>query len=263
MGPPGCPLQWLLLLLGLLLPPAAPFWLLNVLFPPHTTPKAELSNHTRPVILGKPPAAWQQTQPRPSCPCLSQATYLGMGRGQRLTLQRSQPLSRPHCPVFKLSTPWGDGGRVVPLLGHYKSSSAIALPGMGLSPTIHSSAPSYHQGQDSWPKAGEACTLPLGPAPTLSYLFVFTLDFGNNREPGRMFAACGQGSVALGPAPSLLGGWGWVVLGLGLLEGDSPCRVYVWGTRVSLVLGCGGVKVGGVGLVVACLDVITTGGVGI
>lgn len=54
-----------------------------------------------------------------------------------------------------------------------------------------------------------------------------------------------------------------VVLGLGLLEGDSPCRVYVWGTRVSLALGCGGVKVGGVGLVVACLDVITTGGVGI
>lgn len=59
MGPPGSPWQWvlLLLLLGLLLPPAAPFWLLNVLFPPHTTPKAELSNHTRPVILGKPPQA--------------------------------------------------------------------------------------------------------------------------------------------------------------------------------------------------------------
>ncbi|XP_021572062.1 phosphatidylcholine-sterol acyltransferase isoform X1 [Carlito syrichta] len=51
MGPPGSPWQWVLLLLGLLLPPAAPFWLLNVLFPPHTTPKAELSNHTRPVIL--------------------------------------------------------------------------------------------------------------------------------------------------------------------------------------------------------------------
>lgn len=56
MGPPGSPWQWVLLLLGLLLPPAAPFWLLNVLFPPHTTPKAELSNHTRPVILGKPPS---------------------------------------------------------------------------------------------------------------------------------------------------------------------------------------------------------------
>lgn len=55
MGLPGSPRQWVLLLLGLLLPPAAPFWLLNVLFPPHTTPKAELSNHTRPVILGKPP----------------------------------------------------------------------------------------------------------------------------------------------------------------------------------------------------------------
>ncbi|NP_001106083.1 phosphatidylcholine-sterol acyltransferase precursor [Papio anubis] len=51
MGPPGSPWQWVPLLLGLLLPPAAPFWLLNVLFPPHTTPKAELSNHTRPVIL--------------------------------------------------------------------------------------------------------------------------------------------------------------------------------------------------------------------
>uniref|UniRef100_A0A8D0V6U6 Phosphatidylcholine-sterol acyltransferase n=1 Tax=Sus scrofa TaxID=9823 RepID=A0A8D0V6U6_PIG len=51
MGLPGSPRQWVLLLLGLLLPPAAPFWLLNVLFPPHTTPKAELSNHTRPVIL--------------------------------------------------------------------------------------------------------------------------------------------------------------------------------------------------------------------
>ncbi|XP_014643981.1 PREDICTED: phosphatidylcholine-sterol acyltransferase isoform X3 [Ceratotherium simum simum] len=51
MGPPGSPWQWVLLLLGLLLPPATPFWLLNVLFPPHTTPKAELSNHTRPVIL--------------------------------------------------------------------------------------------------------------------------------------------------------------------------------------------------------------------
>ncbi|XP_008565520.1 PREDICTED: phosphatidylcholine-sterol acyltransferase isoform X3 [Galeopterus variegatus] len=51
MGPPGSPWQWGLLLLGLLPPPAAPFWLLNVLFPPHTTPKAELSNHTRPVIL--------------------------------------------------------------------------------------------------------------------------------------------------------------------------------------------------------------------
>nr|XP_008516435.1 PREDICTED: phosphatidylcholine-sterol acyltransferase isoform X1 [Equus przewalskii] len=51
MGPPGSPWQWVLLLLGLLLPSAAPFWLLNVLFPPHTTPKAELSNHTRPVIL--------------------------------------------------------------------------------------------------------------------------------------------------------------------------------------------------------------------
>ncbi|XP_007938473.1 phosphatidylcholine-sterol acyltransferase [Orycteropus afer afer] len=50
MGLPGSPQQWGLLL-GLLLPPAAPFWLLNVLFPPHTTPKAELSNHTRPVIL--------------------------------------------------------------------------------------------------------------------------------------------------------------------------------------------------------------------
>lgn len=55
MGMPGSPWQWVLLLLGLLLPPATPFWLLNVLFPPHTTPKAELSNHTRPVILGKPP----------------------------------------------------------------------------------------------------------------------------------------------------------------------------------------------------------------
>nr|XP_058135808.1 phosphatidylcholine-sterol acyltransferase isoform X2 [Dasypus novemcinctus] len=52
MGPPGSPRQRGLLLLGLLLPPAAPFWLLNVLFPPHATPKAELSNHTRPVILG-------------------------------------------------------------------------------------------------------------------------------------------------------------------------------------------------------------------
>ncbi|MBV99865.1 Phosphatidylcholine-sterol acyltransferase, partial [Eschrichtius robustus] len=51
MGLPGSPRQWVLLLLGLLLPPAAPFWLFNVLFPPHTTPKAELSNHTRPVIL--------------------------------------------------------------------------------------------------------------------------------------------------------------------------------------------------------------------
>ncbi|XP_024588198.1 phosphatidylcholine-sterol acyltransferase isoform X1 [Neophocaena asiaeorientalis asiaeorientalis] len=51
MGPPGSPRQWVLLLLGLLLPPATPFWLFNVLFPPHTTPKAELSNHTRPVIL--------------------------------------------------------------------------------------------------------------------------------------------------------------------------------------------------------------------
>ncbi|XP_053460482.1 phosphatidylcholine-sterol acyltransferase isoform X2 [Nycticebus coucang] len=50
MGPPGSLWQWGLLV-GLLLPPAAPFWLLNVLFPPHTTPKAELSNHTRPVIL--------------------------------------------------------------------------------------------------------------------------------------------------------------------------------------------------------------------
>lgn len=55
MGLPGSPWQWVLLLLGLLLPPATSFWLLNVLFPPHTTPKAELSNHTRPVILGKPP----------------------------------------------------------------------------------------------------------------------------------------------------------------------------------------------------------------
>ncbi|XP_028906067.1 phosphatidylcholine-sterol acyltransferase [Ornithorhynchus anatinus] len=35
----------------LLFPPAAPFWLLNVLFPPSTTPKAALKNHTRPVIL--------------------------------------------------------------------------------------------------------------------------------------------------------------------------------------------------------------------
>lgn len=51
MGLPGSPWQWVLLLLGLLLPPATSFWLLNVLFPPHTTPKAELSNHTRPVIL--------------------------------------------------------------------------------------------------------------------------------------------------------------------------------------------------------------------
>uniref|UniRef100_A0A673URF2 Phosphatidylcholine-sterol acyltransferase n=2 Tax=Suricata suricatta TaxID=37032 RepID=A0A673URF2_SURSU len=51
MGPSGSPWQWGLLLLGLLLPPATPFWLFNVLFPPHTTPKAELSNHTRPVIL--------------------------------------------------------------------------------------------------------------------------------------------------------------------------------------------------------------------
>ncbi|XP_055002096.1 phosphatidylcholine-sterol acyltransferase isoform X1 [Sorex araneus] len=51
MGRPGSPWPWGLLLLGLLLPPVAPFWLLNVLFPPHTTPKAELSNHTRPVIL--------------------------------------------------------------------------------------------------------------------------------------------------------------------------------------------------------------------
>ncbi|XP_036897355.1 phosphatidylcholine-sterol acyltransferase isoform X2 [Sturnira hondurensis] len=51
MGPPGSPWQWVLLLLGLLLPPATPFWLLNVLFPPQNTPKAELSNHTRPVIL--------------------------------------------------------------------------------------------------------------------------------------------------------------------------------------------------------------------
>uniref|UniRef100_A0A8C6GJ82 Phosphatidylcholine-sterol acyltransferase n=2 Tax=Mus TaxID=862507 RepID=A0A8C6GJ82_MUSSI len=51
MGLPGSPWQRVLLLLGLLLPPATPFWLLNVLFPPHTTPKAELSNHTRPVIL--------------------------------------------------------------------------------------------------------------------------------------------------------------------------------------------------------------------
>ncbi|XP_004744541.1 phosphatidylcholine-sterol acyltransferase isoform X1 [Mustela putorius furo] len=51
MGPPGSPWQWGLLLLGLLLPPATPFWLFNVLFPPHTTPKAELNNHTRPVIL--------------------------------------------------------------------------------------------------------------------------------------------------------------------------------------------------------------------
>ncbi|XP_057567600.1 phosphatidylcholine-sterol acyltransferase isoform X3 [Hippopotamus amphibius kiboko] len=50
MGPPGSPWQGTLLLLGLL-PPAAPFWLFNVLFPPHNTPKAELSNHTRPVIL--------------------------------------------------------------------------------------------------------------------------------------------------------------------------------------------------------------------
>lgn len=55
MGPPGSPWQWVLLVVGLLLPPATPFWLLNVLFPPQTTPKAELSNHTRPVILGKPP----------------------------------------------------------------------------------------------------------------------------------------------------------------------------------------------------------------
>ncbi|XP_044902584.1 phosphatidylcholine-sterol acyltransferase isoform X2 [Felis catus] len=51
MGPSGSPWQWGLLLLGLLLPSATPFWLFNVLFPPHTTPKAELSNHTRPVIL--------------------------------------------------------------------------------------------------------------------------------------------------------------------------------------------------------------------
>ncbi|XP_007517778.1 phosphatidylcholine-sterol acyltransferase isoform X2 [Erinaceus europaeus] len=51
MGRPSSPLQWVLLLLGLLLPPATPFWLLNVLFPPHTTPKAEFSNHTRPVII--------------------------------------------------------------------------------------------------------------------------------------------------------------------------------------------------------------------
>lgn len=56
MGLPGSPWQWGLLLLGLLLPPATPFWLFNVLFPPHTTPKAELNNHTRPVILGKPPS---------------------------------------------------------------------------------------------------------------------------------------------------------------------------------------------------------------
>nr|KAF6285836.1 lecithin-cholesterol acyltransferase [Myotis myotis] len=50
MGLPGSPWQWVLLL-GLLFPPAASFWLLNVLFPPQTTPKAELSNHTRPIIL--------------------------------------------------------------------------------------------------------------------------------------------------------------------------------------------------------------------
>lgn len=54
MGLPGSPWQWMLLL-GLLFPPAASFWLLNVLFPPQATPKAELSNHTRPIILGKPP----------------------------------------------------------------------------------------------------------------------------------------------------------------------------------------------------------------
>lgn len=63
MGRPSSPLQWILLLLGLLLPPATPFWLLNVLFPPHTTPKAEFSNHTRPVIIGKPPPGPRCTGP--------------------------------------------------------------------------------------------------------------------------------------------------------------------------------------------------------
>lgn len=63
MGLPGSPWQWVLLLLGLLLPPATSFWLLNVLFPPHTTPKAELSNHTRPVILAGVHSAWLHGEP--------------------------------------------------------------------------------------------------------------------------------------------------------------------------------------------------------
>lgn len=66
----------------------------------------------------------------------------------------------------------------------------------------------------------KACLLLLGPAPTPPYLFVLTLDFGMNREPGQVFAFCGQGSVALAPAPSLpeenlgpglLGGWGGIL----------------------------------------------------
>ncbi|KAI2579254.1 LCAT isoform 2 [Pan troglodytes] len=88
MGPPGSPWQWVTLLLGLLLPPAAPFWLLNVLFPPHTTPKAELSNHTRPVILARSQAG--QTR-------CGELDVLPQDRGLLHHLAGSQ-----HVP-----TPWG------------------------------------------------------------------------------------------------------------------------------------------------------------
>lgn len=38
--------------------PVSPFWLLDVLFPPSSTPEAALANNTSPVVLGKLGKDW-------------------------------------------------------------------------------------------------------------------------------------------------------------------------------------------------------------
>lgn len=85
------------------------------------------------------------------------------------------------------------------------------------SPTGHGAKPYHflgsHPTKDKMPSPKQerpvkACPLLLGLAPTPQCLFAFTLDFGYSREPDRMFALRGQGSVALAlhpPCPT--GSW--------------------------------------------------------
>lgn len=157
--------------------------------------------------------------------------------------------------VFRVSElfTWRWGGAVGGLRswpGHYKAWSAVATLEPGSGPTTPSLAPILPrticpvQGRRKG-EAPEVLPTTLGQAPATPYLFVLTLDFGNNGKPGWMFTWQGQGSVALVPASSLpegslgFGCWGDSrdVCDQLMISVIGAWRLSMWKIGVGLVWG--------------------------
>lgn len=120
-----------------------------------------------------------------------------------------------HCPVSRLSSSGVWDGVVVGewdavclrlWTGQHKLWPTPDTLDTGLSPTasLASALPrTRHLVQDRTAEVQKGLPLALGPAPVPLYLFVLSLDFGNNGKPSWMFVLWGRRAAALVPAPSL------------------------------------------------------------